>query len=94
MIDKSRAAINENCKVLGIGVAVKVKVSTFSLMVLSLSFTATPNFCSSSIIKRPKSLNFILGFTNWCVPMTISTAPLLSPLITSLRCLVVLKRFK
>jgi hypothetical protein len=29
--DKSLAAINENCKVLGIGVAVKVKVSTLVL---------------------------------------------------------------
>jgi hypothetical protein len=42
--DKSRAAISENCSVLGIGVAVKVNVSTFAAIVFSLSFTLTPNF--------------------------------------------------
>jgi hypothetical protein len=52
--DKSRAAINENCNVLGIGVAVNVKVSTLAAMVLI--FTFTPNFCSSSTISNPKSL--------------------------------------
>ena len=61
---KSLAAISENCSVLGIGVAVRVRVSTFSLMVLSLSFTATPNFCSSSIINRPRSLNSIALLTS------------------------------
>jgi hypothetical protein len=34
MIDKSRAAIKENCKVLGIGVAVNVSVSTLAAIVL------------------------------------------------------------
>jgi hypothetical protein len=43
MIDKSRAAIKENCKVLGIGVAVNVNVSTLAAIVLI--FTLTPNFC-------------------------------------------------
>ena len=57
IIDKSLAFIKLNCKVLGIGVAVRVNVSTLFFSVLSLSFTETPNFCSSSIISSPKSLN-------------------------------------
>ena len=62
--DKSLAAINENCSVLGIGVAVRVSVSIFDFKVFSLSFTETPNLCSSSIIKSPKSLNLTLSDTN------------------------------
>ena len=62
--DKSRAAIKENCKVRGIGVAVRVKVSILFFKVLSLSFTETPNLCSSSMIKSPRSLNFTLFPTN------------------------------
>ncbi len=62
--DKSLAAINENCNVLGIGVAVKVSVSIFAAIVFSLSFTFTPNFCSSSTISKPKSRNLTFLFTN------------------------------
>ena len=62
--DKSRAAINENCNVLGMGVAVKVSVSIFAAIVFNLSFTLTPNFCSSSTINKPKSRNFTFLFTN------------------------------
>ena len=54
--DKSLAAIKLNCRVLGIGVADKVRTSTFFLIDFNLSLTATPNFCSSSIINKPKSL--------------------------------------
>ena len=61
-IDKSLAPISENCKVLGIGVAVIDKISTFSFFSFILSFTLTPNFCSSSIIRSPRSLKFILSF--------------------------------
>ena len=56
---KSLAPIKENCNVRGIGVAVSVSVSIFTLIVFSFSFTATPNFCSSSIINKPKSLNIM-----------------------------------
>ena len=56
-IERSRAPINENCSVRGIGVAVNVNVSTFMRMFLSFSFTDTPNRCSSSMIKSPRSLN-------------------------------------
>ena len=75
MIDRSLAAIKENCNVLGIGVAVSVNVSTFTFMPRSFSFAATPNFCSSSITKRPKSLNFIFLLSIACVPIRISTLP-------------------
>ena len=92
--DKSRAAIKLNWSVLGIGVAVKVSVSTFSFIVFNLSFTATPNFCSSSIMRSPKSLNLIFLFVNWCVPMIISILPSLTPSMASFFCLVVLNRFK
>jgi hypothetical protein len=54
MIDKSRAAIKENCKVLGIGVAVNVSVSTLAAIVFV--FDINSNFCSSSTINKPRSL--------------------------------------
>ena len=92
--DKSRAAIRLNCKVRGMGVAVKVRTSTLSLRVLSLSFTATPNFCSSSTISSPKSLNCTDLLTNWWVPIIISKAPVLNCSSVSRFCLAVLKRFK
>ena len=57
--DKSQITNKENCNVLGIGVADKVRISTLDLMFFSLSLMFTPNFCSSSIINKPKSLNFI-----------------------------------
>ena len=59
IIERSRAPNKENCNVLGIGVAVNVKVSIFALKDFNLSLIFTPNFCSSSIISKPKSLNFI-----------------------------------
>ena len=94
MTDKSLAAIKLNCNVLGIGVAVKVNVSTFSFSVFNLSLTATPNFCSSSIINNPKSLNCKRWFVNWCVPMIISTSPLFTPSMTVVFCFAVLNLFK
>jgi hypothetical protein len=53
--DKSRAAISENCSVLGIGVAVKVNVSTFAAIVFSLSLLYLPQIFVSSTI-NPRSL--------------------------------------
>ena len=83
MIDKSLAPSNENWSVLGIGVAVRVRVSTSSLSCLSLSLGATPNFCSSSIISNPRSLNFISLFKSRCVPIIISVLPLSSEAVIS-----------
>ena len=41
------------------GVAVKVNTSTFSLYSFNFSLCVTPNLCSSSIIKSPKSFGLI-----------------------------------
>ena len=57
MVEKSRDPISENCNVLGIGVAVIVSVSILLFSCFSFSLVDTPNFCSSSIINRPRSLN-------------------------------------
>ena len=75
IIDRSLAPSNENCRVLGIGVALNVSVSIFSLISLILSFILTPNFCSSSMINKPKSLNNTSLLTNRCVPIIISIWP-------------------
>ncbi|MNL62945.1 hypothetical protein D3C87_1870210 [compost metagenome] len=92
MIERSLAPINEKWRVRGIGVAVNVSVSTFTRIDFSFSFTVTPNFCSSSIIRRPRSLNFTSLLTKRCVPMIISTLPSSSFLSVSLICLLDLKR--
>jgi hypothetical protein len=85
MIDKSLAPIKEKCRVLGMGVAVRVSVSTFRRNSFNLSFALTPNFCSSSMINRPRSLNLIFLLSNLWVPMIISSLP--SPSLSSvLRC--------
>ena len=72
IIERSLAPSNENCRVLGIGVALKVSVSIFSLISFILSLIFTPNFCSSSTINKPKSLNITSLLTNLCVPIMIS----------------------
>ena len=92
MILKSRAPIKENCSVLGIGVAVSVNVSTVVFKVFSLSFTATPNFCSSSIIIKPKSLNFTFSPINLWVPIKISISPFSTFLSVAVTSFALLKR--
>ena len=92
MVLKSRAPIKLNCSVRGMGVAVRVRVSTLARMVLSLSLTATPNFCSSSMISRPRSLNSTRFPTSACVPTKISTCPPFSFLRVSVSFLPVLNR--
>ena len=94
MMLRSRAPISENCRVLGIGVAVSVRVSTELRSVLSLSLTATPNFCSSSIIMSPRSLNLIRSETMAWVPIKISVSPDLSFWIVFVVSLVLLNRFR
>ena len=74
-MERSLAFIKLNCNVRGIGVAVSVRVSTLTFIFLSWSFTPTPNFCSSSIINRPRSLNITsLPISLW-VPIKISIFP-------------------
>ena len=75
MTERSLAAISENCKVRGMGVAVRVNVSTFTLIDRSFSLAATPNFCSSSMTSKPRSLNATSLPNNACVPMMISSLP-------------------
>ncbi|MNL47369.1 hypothetical protein D3C87_1701560 [compost metagenome] len=94
MILRSRALIRENCSVRGIGVAVRVNVSTFSLRSLNFSFAATPNFCSSSTINRPRSLNFTSLLSKACVPIRISILPSSSLCNVSFFSLADLKRFR
>ena len=89
---KSLAPINENCNVRGIGVAVKVSVSTVARSVLSLSLTETPNFCSSSMIINPKSLNFTRSAAMAWVPMSMSISPLATFFKVSVVCLADLNR--
>ena len=72
---RSLAPIKLNCKVLGIGVAVSVSESTVALICFNFSLAATPNFCSSSIIITPKSLNLTSLLSNACVPMIMSIFP-------------------
>ena len=64
----------------GIGVAVSVSTSTSARSAFSASFWRTPKRCSSSMMTRPRRLNFTsLDRILW-VPMTMSTRPSLMPL--------------
>ncbi|MNN77346.1 hypothetical protein D3C81_1938010 [compost metagenome] len=65
------------------GVAVSVSTSTLDFSRFSFSLCATPNRCSSSTMRRPKSLKIISADNRRWVPMTISTVPFLMPLIVS-----------
>ena len=67
--------MSENCSVLGMGVADIVSVSIFVFSCLSFSFTATPNFCSSSMTSSPRSFHFTFLPINLCVPTRISIFP-------------------
>ena len=89
---RSRAPISEKCSVRGIGVAESVSVSTFTFSSLSLSLVFTPNFCSSSIISRPRSLNLMSLFVSRCVPIRMSVLPSATRCRVSLICFVDLKR--
>ena len=79
-------------ELLGIGVAVSVRVSTLTFISLSLSLILTPNFCSSSMTSRPRSLNFTSLLTIRCVPTRMSTLPSATPARMSLISLVDRKR--
>ena len=90
MMLRSRAPTNENCRVRGIGVALMVSVSTFTFICFSFSLVATPNFCSSSMISSPRSLNFTCLPISLCVPTTISTLPSSKSLSRAVICLALL----
>ncbi len=67
----------------GIGVADIARTSTFVLSFFSWSLCSTPNRCSSSMMTRPTSLNWMLWDRIRCVPMTMSTVPSARPAIVS-----------
>ena len=85
MMLMSRAPISENCRVRGIGVALIVSVSTFTFSWRSFSLVLTPNFCSSSMMSRPRSCHFTVLEISLCVPTTMSVLPSLR---SSSNCLV------
>ncbi|MNQ97053.1 hypothetical protein D3C85_1126810 [compost metagenome] len=79
MTEKSRMPSSDMPSVRGMGVAVSVSTSTSARRALSASFWRTPKRCSSSMITRPRRLNFTsLDRILW-VPMTMSTRPSLMP---------------
>ena len=86
MMLRSRAPTNENCSVRGMGVADMVSVSTFTFTWRSFSLVLTPNFCSSSMMSSPKSLNFTCLPISLCVPMRMSTLPSLRSFSNSFVC--------
>ena len=92
IILKSRAPIKLNWSVLGIGVAVSVNESTVVRSCFNFSFAVTPNFCSSSIIIKPKSLNCTSLLNIACVPMMISIFPSATFLSVSFFSFAVLNR--
>ena len=59
----------------GIGVADMVRTLTVGRSCLIFSFCRTPNRCSSSMIRRPKSRNFTSLASRAWVPTTMSTVP-------------------
>ena len=82
MIERSRTPVSASCSVRGIGVALSVSTCTCARNCFSRSLWLTPKCCSSSTIRRPRSLNLIdLPSSAW-VPTTISTLPSVSPFLT------------
>jgi len=78
-IERSRIPVSANSKVRGMGLAVRVKTSTPTDIRLMASLCETPNRCSSSTTKRPRSLYLIDSFKSLCVPTTTSTEPSARP---------------
>ena len=76
----------------GIGVAVSVSTSTSARSALIASLWRTPKRCSSSMISRPRRLNFTSLDSSLCVPTTMSMAPAAMPSSAALISLVERKR--
>ena len=73
--------VSDMLSVRGIGVADSVSTSMLLLSSLIFSLWRTPNLCSSSTTRSPRSLNLTSSDSILCVPMIRSTLPLLRPLI-------------
>ena len=75
----SRIPVNPISKVRGMGVADIERTSTWVRSRFNASLCSTPKRCSSSMITRPKSLNWVSGESSRWVPMTTSTSPVRMP---------------
>ena len=75
MILISRIPKRAICSVRGMGVAESVKTSNVFFIFLIFSLCVTPNRCSSSIMRSPKSQKFTSWDKRRWVPMTMSTSP-------------------
>jgi len=73
----SRSPVRDMFNVLGIGVAVRVRTSIFALSCLIFSLCPTPNRCSSSTIRSPRSWKATSFERIRWVPMRMSTYPFL-----------------
>ena len=80
---KSRKPSKAMPMVRGIGVAVSVSTSTSARMAFMASLWRTPNRCSSSMMSRPKFLNWVFSLSNLCVPTTMSTVPSAMPFMAA-----------
>ena len=75
MIERSRRPESDRCSDRGIGVADIDSTSIEAFHSFSRSFCATPNRCSSSTIRRPRSRNARSLPSMRCVAMRMSTDP-------------------
>ena len=83
MSESSRTPVSAICKVRGIGVAVRVSTCTLARSAFSRSLCLTPKCCSSSMMSRPRSRNFVPSVSSAWVPTTMSMSPVSIPLRTS-----------
>ena len=94
MVLMSRAPTSENWSVRGMGVADMVRVSMLVFSWRSFSFVATPNFCSSSMMSSPMSLNLTDLPISLCVPTIMSIFPSAKSANTSRVCLALRARVR
>ena len=78
----SRMPVMAISSVRGMGVADMDSTSTLTRIAFSRSLCSTPKRCSSSMMTRPRSLNWTSLPKSRCVPMTTSILPLASPSTT------------
>ena len=83
MIERSRRPESDRCSERGIGVADIDSTSIEAFHSFRRSFCATPNRCSSSTIRRPRSRNARSLPSMRCVAMRMSTVPSATRAMTS-----------
>nr|KEP24592.1 hypothetical protein DA06_04215 [Georgenia sp. SUBG003] len=82
-VDISRMPVIAISRVRGIGVADIARTSTLVRSCLSVSLCSTPKRCSSSMMTRPRSLNFTSPVSRRWVPITTSIVPARTPSLTA-----------